>query len=254
MLKCDPFTGEILQEFKWRLLLSVSLSFSASRSLTSVCLTDCILYVLCVCSFYADFGPLNLAMLYRYCCKLNKKLKVSFYCCLTLCRNAQNAKGQMLHDKISQQVHSVAVNLLWDCVILCPLLPLTSNLCFLFARCHSDYILLVICHDVQLTGRSGSTAHVHSQNAHINTDLCYVFIPHQAARLLLTVVTQDLIWSDTKGAGLVVLSLPPFRLRENMLSLVHCSLKLFQDLPDRRASKNQTVLIFKVLYKTKHYG
>lgn len=29
-------------------------------------------------SFYADFGPLNLAMLYRYCCKLNKKLKVSF--------------------------------------------------------------------------------------------------------------------------------------------------------------------------------
>lgn len=27
-------------------------------------------------SFYADFGPLNLAMLYRYCCKLNKKLKV----------------------------------------------------------------------------------------------------------------------------------------------------------------------------------
>ena len=31
-----------------------------------------------LCSFYADFGPLNLAMLYRYCCKLNKKLKVSF--------------------------------------------------------------------------------------------------------------------------------------------------------------------------------
>uniref|UniRef100_A0A668UDG2 Dual specificity/tyrosine protein phosphatase N-terminal domain-containing protein n=1 Tax=Oreochromis aureus TaxID=47969 RepID=A0A668UDG2_OREAU len=27
------------------------------------------------CSFYADFGPLNLAMLYRYCWKLNKKLK-----------------------------------------------------------------------------------------------------------------------------------------------------------------------------------
>uniref|UniRef100_A0A8C4D863 Uncharacterized protein n=1 Tax=Dicentrarchus labrax TaxID=13489 RepID=A0A8C4D863_DICLA len=26
-------------------------------------------------SFYADFGPLNQAMLYRYCCKLNKKLK-----------------------------------------------------------------------------------------------------------------------------------------------------------------------------------
>jgi len=27
-------------------------------------------------SFYADFGPLNLAMLYRYCCKLNKKTEV----------------------------------------------------------------------------------------------------------------------------------------------------------------------------------
>ncbi|KAF8796946.1 Dual specificity protein phosphatase like protein [Argiope bruennichi] len=26
-------------------------------------------------SFYSDFGPLNLAKLYRYCCKLNKKLK-----------------------------------------------------------------------------------------------------------------------------------------------------------------------------------
>jgi len=28
-------------------------------------------------SFFADFGPLNLAMLYRYCVKVNKKLKVS---------------------------------------------------------------------------------------------------------------------------------------------------------------------------------
>uniref|UniRef100_A0A8C3ACS3 Dual specificity/tyrosine protein phosphatase N-terminal domain-containing protein n=1 Tax=Cyclopterus lumpus TaxID=8103 RepID=A0A8C3ACS3_CYCLU len=27
------------------------------------------------CSFYADFGPLNLAMLYRYCCRVNMKLK-----------------------------------------------------------------------------------------------------------------------------------------------------------------------------------
>ncbi|XP_058249918.1 cell division cycle 14Aa isoform X1 [Hemibagrus wyckioides] len=26
-------------------------------------------------NFYADFGPLNLAVVYRYCCKLNKKLK-----------------------------------------------------------------------------------------------------------------------------------------------------------------------------------
>lgn len=31
-------------------------------------------------SFYADFGPLNLAMLYRYCQKLNKKLKVRLGC------------------------------------------------------------------------------------------------------------------------------------------------------------------------------
>ncbi|KAF3817911.1 hypothetical protein GH733_013760 [Mirounga leonina] len=29
-------------------------------------------------SFYADFGPLNLAMVYRYCCKINKKLKVIY--------------------------------------------------------------------------------------------------------------------------------------------------------------------------------
>uniref|UniRef100_A0A8C3J908 protein-tyrosine-phosphatase n=1 Tax=Calidris pygmaea TaxID=425635 RepID=A0A8C3J908_9CHAR len=29
-------------------------------------------------NFYGDFGPLNLAMLYRYCCKLNKKLKVIY--------------------------------------------------------------------------------------------------------------------------------------------------------------------------------
>ena len=28
-------------------------------------------------NFYSDFGPLNLAMLYRYCQKVNRKLKVS---------------------------------------------------------------------------------------------------------------------------------------------------------------------------------
>ncbi|KAM9326768.1 dual specificity protein phosphatase CDC14A [Gastrophryne carolinensis] len=32
-------------------------------------------------NFYADFGPLNLALLYRYCCKLNKKLKSVWQCC-----------------------------------------------------------------------------------------------------------------------------------------------------------------------------
>uniref|UniRef100_A0A5F8GRD4 Dual specificity/tyrosine protein phosphatase N-terminal domain-containing protein n=1 Tax=Monodelphis domestica TaxID=13616 RepID=A0A5F8GRD4_MONDO len=26
-------------------------------------------------NFFADFGPLNLAMVYKYCCKINKKLK-----------------------------------------------------------------------------------------------------------------------------------------------------------------------------------
>ncbi|NWR95462.1 CC14B phosphatase, partial [Furnarius figulus] len=35
------------------------------------CIDDELVYE----NFYADFGPLNLAMLYRYCCKLNKKLK-----------------------------------------------------------------------------------------------------------------------------------------------------------------------------------
>nr|XP_006812649.1 PREDICTED: dual specificity protein phosphatase CDC14A isoform X1 [Saccoglossus kowalevskii] len=35
------------------------------------CIDDELIYE----NFYADFGPLNLALLYRYCCKLNKKLK-----------------------------------------------------------------------------------------------------------------------------------------------------------------------------------
>ncbi|XP_069126071.1 dual specificity protein phosphatase CDC14AB-like isoform X5 [Argopecten irradians] len=35
------------------------------------CIDDELVYE----NFYADFGPLNLALLYRYCCKLNKKLK-----------------------------------------------------------------------------------------------------------------------------------------------------------------------------------
>lgn len=32
---------------------------------------------LCYESFFQDFGPLNLSMLYRYCTKLRKKLKAS---------------------------------------------------------------------------------------------------------------------------------------------------------------------------------
>ena len=43
-------------------------------------------------SFYADFGPLNLAQLHRYCTKVNKKLKVilvlylkiQFFCKITI--------------------------------------------------------------------------------------------------------------------------------------------------------------------------
>lgn len=38
---------------------------------------SCTIFPLFPTSFYADFGPLNLAMVYRYCCKLNKKLKVT---------------------------------------------------------------------------------------------------------------------------------------------------------------------------------
>ncbi|RMC19070.1 hypothetical protein DUI87_03674 [Hirundo rustica rustica] len=39
------------------------------------CIDDELVYE----NFYADFGPLNLAMVYRYCCKLNKKLKALQY-------------------------------------------------------------------------------------------------------------------------------------------------------------------------------
>ncbi|OPJ82376.1 dual specificity protein phosphatase CDC14B isoform D [Patagioenas fasciata monilis] len=35
------------------------------------CIDDELVYE----NFYADFGPLSLAMVYRYCCKLNKKLQ-----------------------------------------------------------------------------------------------------------------------------------------------------------------------------------
>uniref|UniRef100_A0A8C6WJ32 protein-tyrosine-phosphatase n=1 Tax=Neogobius melanostomus TaxID=47308 RepID=A0A8C6WJ32_9GOBI len=38
---------------------------------------DYFCFLLFLHSFYSDFGPLNLAMLYRYCTKLHKKLKVT---------------------------------------------------------------------------------------------------------------------------------------------------------------------------------
>ncbi|XP_062985497.1 dual specificity protein phosphatase CDC14B isoform X2 [Elgaria multicarinata webbii] len=44
---------------------------SGSASTHYFCIDDEFVYE----NFYADFGPLNLAMIYRYCCKLNKKLK-----------------------------------------------------------------------------------------------------------------------------------------------------------------------------------
>lgn len=47
------------------------------------------------CSFYADFGPLNLSLLFRYCCKLNKKLKVSEN--HTPPRNDHNAVHMLTH-------------------------------------------------------------------------------------------------------------------------------------------------------------
>ncbi|XP_038598581.1 dual specificity protein phosphatase CDC14B-like, partial [Tachyglossus aculeatus] len=43
----------------------------ASASAHYFCVDDELVYE----NFYADFGPLNLAMVYRYCCKVNKKLK-----------------------------------------------------------------------------------------------------------------------------------------------------------------------------------
>lgn len=46
------------------------------KYLESITVFNTLLLYYCNYSFYADFGPLNLAMLYRYCCKLNKKLKV----------------------------------------------------------------------------------------------------------------------------------------------------------------------------------
>ncbi|XP_032070437.1 dual specificity protein phosphatase CDC14B isoform X2 [Thamnophis elegans] len=44
---------------------------SGSTNTHYFCIDDEFVYE----NFYADFGPLNLAMIYRYCCKLNKKLK-----------------------------------------------------------------------------------------------------------------------------------------------------------------------------------
>jgi hypothetical protein len=50
-------------------------------------------------NFYADFGPLNLAMLYRYCNKVNKKLKV---CCapITFMTHVYLNSSSEVHHKL----------------------------------------------------------------------------------------------------------------------------------------------------------
>lgn len=56
-------------------------------------------------SFYADFGPLNLAMLYRYCCKLNKKLKVSSCCRKRPAKHSRQSADCILHEKHQKSRH-----------------------------------------------------------------------------------------------------------------------------------------------------
>nr|XP_046247987.1 dual specificity protein phosphatase CDC14AB isoform X2 [Scatophagus argus] len=68
----DPELQGAAQFIKERLYFATLRSKPKSTANTHYfCTDDEFLYE----NFYADFGPLNLAMLYRYCCKLNKKLK-----------------------------------------------------------------------------------------------------------------------------------------------------------------------------------
>lgn len=52
--------------------------------------------------FDADFGPLNLAMLYRYCCKINSMLKVCLGCSF------------FTHDDDS--MHEFHINMFWGTI------------------------------------------------------------------------------------------------------------------------------------------
>lgn len=52
--------------------LKVSIRPKSTPDTHYFCIDDQLVYR----NFYSDFGPLNLAMLYRYCHKLNRKLKV----------------------------------------------------------------------------------------------------------------------------------------------------------------------------------
>nr|XP_060618040.1 dual specificity protein phosphatase CDC14B isoform X4 [Anolis sagrei ordinatus] len=68
-----PLRKEVLLQITDRLYFAILFHKpkNGSSSTHYFCIDDELVYE----NFYADFGPLNLAMIYRYCCKLNKKLK-----------------------------------------------------------------------------------------------------------------------------------------------------------------------------------
>ncbi len=71
--------------------LKVSIRPKSTPDTHYFCIDDQLVYR----NFYSDFGPLNLAMLYRYCHKLNRKLKVKRLCpslCATALRLNFNCK------------------------------------------------------------------------------------------------------------------------------------------------------------------
>lgn len=68
----NDFIGSASEFVKDRLYFATLRTKPRSTAHTHYfCVDDELVYE----NFYADFGPLNLAQLYRYCCKLNKKLK-----------------------------------------------------------------------------------------------------------------------------------------------------------------------------------
>jgi len=62
--------------------LKVSIRPKSTPDTHYFCIDDQLVYR----NFYSDFGPLNLAMLYRYCHKLNRKLKVKLLS-LSMCHS-----------------------------------------------------------------------------------------------------------------------------------------------------------------------
>ncbi|XP_022235048.1 dual specificity protein phosphatase CDC14A-like [Limulus polyphemus] len=73
-MSLSVFAVHTAEYIKDRLYFATLKSTGKPKSTTSIhyfCTEDELTYE----SFYSDFGPLNLGMLYRYCCKLNKKLK-----------------------------------------------------------------------------------------------------------------------------------------------------------------------------------